>query len=172
MGISWLVRDAQGRFAREWSIVTPSHRCSKKSPVVQSYEFVLSVDGKVVTEDVNPGPHKLVHVQDGYIVQNVSGIRVHIVTRLDGKGFDIVKCERALIHRWQVLTVSSLQWDRTLSKGDKQSISTTLLSGLLRQLKREIRIFHVSPRLRYGFPQERGPWLGREPTIPSFESCR
>ena len=30
---------------------------------------------------------------DGYIVHNVTGIRVQIVSRLDGKGYDITKRE-------------------------------------------------------------------------------
>lgn len=44
-------------------------------------------------EDVNPSAAKLVPVADGFIVQNVTGIRTHIVNRLDGKGYDITKRE-------------------------------------------------------------------------------
>ena len=57
----------------------------------QTYNFVLSTDGRQVAEDLHPSPKKLVPVSDGYIVQNVTGIRAHIVTRLDGKGYDITK---------------------------------------------------------------------------------
>ena len=34
---------------------------------------------------------KMVTVSDGFLVHNVTGIRVHIVSRLDGKGYDITK---------------------------------------------------------------------------------
>ncbi|KAI0366405.1 alpha-mannosidase [Pilatotrama ljubarskyi] len=56
-----------------------------------SYDFVLSADGTVVPEDLHPSAEKLVPVADGYLVHNVTGIRVQIVSRLDGKGYDIAK---------------------------------------------------------------------------------
>ena len=59
--------------------------------VFQSYDFILSRNGQHVAEDVNPGTHKLQLVSDGYILHNVSGIRTHIVSRLDGKGYDVTK---------------------------------------------------------------------------------
>lgn len=40
---------------------------------------------------MNPSLDKLLPVSDGYIVYNVSGIRTHIVSRMDGKGYDITK---------------------------------------------------------------------------------
>lgn len=43
-------------------------------------------------EDLNPGPSKIEPYGTGYIVHNVSGIRTHIVSRLDGKGYDVTKC--------------------------------------------------------------------------------
>jgi ER degradation enhancer, mannosidase alpha-like 1 len=59
--------------------------------VTKSYDFVMSVNGKAVPEDPSPNAQKLTLISDGYIVHNVSGIRTHIVSRLDGKGYDITK---------------------------------------------------------------------------------
>jgi hypothetical protein len=58
---------------------------------LQTYDFILSANGKVVTEDVNPSSHKMAPVVNGYILHNVTGIRTHIVRRLDGKGYEITK---------------------------------------------------------------------------------
>jgi hypothetical protein len=57
----------------------------------QAYDFILSINGETVGEDLNPNASKLVQVEDGFILQNVAGIRTHVVSRLDGKGYDIVK---------------------------------------------------------------------------------
>ena len=51
------------------------------------------MDGKTVEEDLHPGLHKLLAVSDGYILQDMNGIRAHIVSRLDGKGYDVTKRE-------------------------------------------------------------------------------
>lgn len=61
--------------------------------LAQSYDFLLSPDGKTVQEDFNPNSKKLIPVSDGYILQDVSGIRAHIVSRMDGKGYDVTKRE-------------------------------------------------------------------------------
>jgi len=45
----------------------------------------------MVEEDVNPGPDKIVLVSDGYVLQNVTGIRTNIVKKLDGIGYGISK---------------------------------------------------------------------------------
>ena len=60
----------------------------------QTYDFVLSPDGSVVPEDPHPTTQKLRAVSDGYIIQNVTGIRTRVVTRMDGKGYDITKRTR------------------------------------------------------------------------------
>jgi mannosidase alpha-like ER degradation enhancer 1 len=51
----------------------------------------MSPGGKIIPEDPNPGPLKLKTVADGFIIHNVTGIRAHIVSRLDRKGYDITK---------------------------------------------------------------------------------
>jgi mannosidase alpha-like ER degradation enhancer 1 len=66
---------------------------------VQSHDFVLSVTGAAVPEDLSPSSTKVAVVEDGFIVHNISGIRAHIVTRMDGQGYDLTKRELcALIH--------------------------------------------------------------------------
>jgi hypothetical protein len=57
----------------------------------QSYDFILSQNGETTPEDLSPSLFKLGVLPDGYIIQNVSGIRTHVVRRLDGKGYDIRK---------------------------------------------------------------------------------
>lgn len=57
----------------------------------QSYDFILSADGRSTAEDLSPSMKKVTPVSDGYIVQNVSGLRARIVSRLDGRGYDVTK---------------------------------------------------------------------------------
>ncbi|TFK86836.1 glycoside hydrolase family 47 protein [Polyporus arcularius HHB13444] len=71
-----------------WS---PDGWCSIPKHQPYMYDFVLSADGRTVPEDLHPPPEKMVTVSDGFLVHNVTGIRVHIVSRLDGKGYDITK---------------------------------------------------------------------------------
>jgi ER degradation enhancer, mannosidase alpha-like 1 len=61
---------------------------------LQSYEFVLSVNGTAVPEDPNPSPFKLRKIEGGYVVQNLTGLRVRIVSLVDGRSFNIVESER------------------------------------------------------------------------------
>lgn len=74
------------------------HRC-------QSYEFVLSPNGQIVSEDLSPSLLKLAIVSDGYSIQNVSGIRTQIVQRLDGKGYDIRRCAFVATLPWPELNL-------------------------------------------------------------------
>lgn len=71
----------------------PPLPCVQLTHVCQSYDFLLSHDGSSVSEDLNPTSKKILPVADGYILQNVSGIRAHIVSRMDGQGYDVTKCE-------------------------------------------------------------------------------
>ncbi|KAF9263487.1 alpha mannosidase-like protein, partial [Marasmius fiardii PR-910] len=77
--------DLDGQF---WST---EGRCERPKPELYSYDFILSSNGRLVPEDLSPSLLKVSPVSDGYIVHNVTGIRTHIVRRLDGKGFDIRK---------------------------------------------------------------------------------
>lgn len=79
----------------------------------QSYDFLLSPDGRSVVEDLHPSQTKLVAVSDGYIMHNVTRIRAHIVSRMDGKGYDITKRTSLDIPRIpQTLSVYA-QWAHT-----------------------------------------------------------
>ncbi|CCM05644.1 uncharacterized protein FIBRA_07874 [Fibroporia radiculosa] len=69
----------------------PGGWCELPKMSLFSYDFILSPGGQNVPEDINPTSEKLVHVSDGYTLYNVSGIRAHIVSRLDGKGYDVTK---------------------------------------------------------------------------------
>ncbi|KAG5716543.1 ER degradation-enhancing alpha-mannosidase-like protein 1 [Termitomyces sp. T112] len=71
-----------------WS---PSGWCERPHVDLFSYDVVLSTDGRAVPEDLSPSLLKLGVLPDGFIIQNVTGIRTHIVRRLDGNGYDIRK---------------------------------------------------------------------------------
>ncbi|OBZ71803.1 ER degradation-enhancing alpha-mannosidase-like protein 1 [Grifola frondosa] len=71
-----------------WS---PSGWCAIPKVDLYSYDFVLSADGQTVSEDLHPTTDKIISVADGYVLHNVTGIRAHIVSRLDGKGYDVTK---------------------------------------------------------------------------------
>jgi len=71
-----------------------------------SYDFILSADGKIVPEDVSPSLKKVSPVPDGFIVQDVAGIRTRIVSRLDGKGYDITKLGPHTVHTGQIVYVN------------------------------------------------------------------
>ncbi|KAF8211194.1 alpha mannosidase-like protein [Mycena galopus ATCC 62051] len=62
-------------------------------PVVDlfAYDFILSANSKSVAEDLSPSRLKLDLVDNGLIVHNITGIRIHIVQRLDGQGYDVRK---------------------------------------------------------------------------------
>lgn len=77
-----------------WS---PDGWCEKPKVDIFSYDFILSPNGRSVPEDLSPSLLKLGVLPDGYIIQNASGIRTHIVRRLDGKGYDIRKLGHYII---------------------------------------------------------------------------
>lgn len=90
------------------------------SDVSQSYDFVLSAHGTSVPEDLSPSSQKLFEVQDGFVLQNVTGIRTHIVSRLDGKGYDIVRCKSS--HSTCIVICELLTW---FSSGPPRRIERT-----------------------------------------------
>ncbi|CAL1702197.1 unnamed protein product [Somion occarium] len=89
--------------ASAWS---PDGWCEVPKADLYSYNFILSPSGKVVPEDLHPTSQKIITVPDGYILQNVSGIRTHIVSRLDGKGYDITKLGPFAVKTGQVVYVN------------------------------------------------------------------
>ncbi|KAK7061652.1 alpha-1,2-mannosidase [Favolaschia claudopus] len=73
------------------SVWSESGWCERPLVNMFAYDFVLSSNGKSVPEDLSPSRLKLDLYGNGFIVNNVTGIRIHIVQRLDGKGYDIRK---------------------------------------------------------------------------------
>lgn len=69
----------------------PDGWCERPKMDIFSFDFVLSLSGKVVPEDLSPSLFKLGVLHDGFIINNLSGIRTHITKRLDGRGYDITK---------------------------------------------------------------------------------
>ncbi|KAI6003911.1 glycoside hydrolase family 47 protein [Pisolithus albus] len=65
--------------------------------------------GYEVTEDLNPGIDKLRLVGDGFVIQNVTGIRAHIVSRLDGRGYDITRLGPHAVRSGQVVYVKDTE---------------------------------------------------------------
>ncbi|KDQ64850.1 glycoside hydrolase family 47 protein [Jaapia argillacea MUCL 33604] len=85
---------------RQWS---PDGWCELPNLDLYSFDFILSPDGQTVPEDVSPGPRKMVLVPGGYLVHNVTGIRAHVVRRLDGKGYDITKLGPHIVRSGQIV---------------------------------------------------------------------
>ncbi|KAJ7068189.1 alpha mannosidase-like protein [Mycena amicta] len=71
-----------------WS---PNGWCERPHTDLFAYDFILSANAKLVPEDLSPSRLKLDVVDNGLILRNVTGIRIHIVQRIDGKGYDVRK---------------------------------------------------------------------------------
>ncbi|EPS95376.1 hypothetical protein FOMPIDRAFT_146232 [Fomitopsis schrenkii] len=80
--------------------------CEIPKPHLFSFDFVLSPGGQAVPEDPHPTVEKITFVPDGYMLYNVTGIRAHIVSRLDGKGYDITKLGPFAVKTGQVVYVN------------------------------------------------------------------
>ncbi|KAJ3723053.1 alpha mannosidase-like protein [Lentinula raphanica] len=95
--------DANEADSRYWS---RDGWCERPKVDLFSYDFILSPNGKTVPEDLSPSKLKLEPVQDGYVVHNVSGIRTHIVQKLDGTGYDIRKIGHYTIRPGQTVFIN------------------------------------------------------------------
>ncbi|KIJ70173.1 glycoside hydrolase family 47 protein [Hydnomerulius pinastri MD-312] len=71
-----------------------------------SYDFIMSPGGRTVPEDPSPSTKKMQLVADGFLLQNISGIRAHIVSRLDGKGYDITKLGPHAVRTGQLVYIN------------------------------------------------------------------
>ncbi|KAJ3785091.1 alpha mannosidase-like protein [Lentinula aff. detonsa] len=80
--------------------------CEKPKIELFSYDFILSPNGKVAPEDLSPSKVKLEPVPDGYVIQNVSGIRTHIVQRFDGTGYDVRKLGHYTVRAGQLVYIN------------------------------------------------------------------
>ncbi|EAU84717.2 ER degradation-enhancing alpha-mannosidase-like 1 [Coprinopsis cinerea okayama7 len=83
--------------------------CEKPKLDVYSYEFILSVNGGTVPEDPSPSLKKLDVVSDGFVINNVTGIRTKIVQRMDGKGFDVRKLGPYNVRPGQVVYINDTE---------------------------------------------------------------
>jgi hypothetical protein len=45
----------------------------------------------VVKEDISPGPEKIREVPDGYMILNISGVRLQVTARIDRTGYDVTR---------------------------------------------------------------------------------
>ncbi|THV08639.1 alpha mannosidase-like protein [Dendrothele bispora CBS 962.96] len=86
-----------------WS---PSGWCERPKIELFSYDFILSPHGKNAKEDLSPSLIKLAPARDGFIINNVTGVRTHIVRRLDGKGYDIRKVGHYTVRPGQVVYIN------------------------------------------------------------------
>ncbi|KAJ8523546.1 hypothetical protein ONZ45_g68 [Pleurotus djamor] len=80
--------------------------CERPRVETYSFDFVLSADGQAVPEDPSPSVRKLQPVAGGYVVHNITGLRTHIVRRMDGKGYDITKLGPHAVKTGQVVYVN------------------------------------------------------------------
>ncbi|KAH9943045.1 alpha-mannosidase [Epithele typhae] len=114
------VRHLIGRMAsdyeqKQW---VPDGYCQIPKYEPYTYDFILSSDGSAAPEDTQPSAAKMVAVDDGFLVHNVSGIRVQIVSRLDGKGYDIAKLGPHAIRTGQRIYFNDSELARSWSTND------------------------------------------------------
>lgn len=125
-----------------WS---PYGWCEKPHYELYTYDFILSATGKSVPEDLNPSVRKLEPVSDGYIMHNVTGIRTHIVRRIDGQGYDITKLGHINIRSGQLVYIN----DTDIAMGDSDKSTTPRKDD--RQPTLPLRFF-IQPREDHTFP--------------------
>ncbi|KAH7887820.1 glycoside hydrolase family 47 protein [Phlebopus sp. FC_14] len=95
---------------RHWS---PEGWCAIPRVEPFSYDFIMSPGGGgVVAEDPAPSSRKMQTIPDGFLLQNITGIRAHIVSRLDGRGYDIAKLGPYTVHTGQLVYINdtALTW--------------------------------------------------------------
>ncbi|KAF7433136.1 alpha mannosidase-like protein [Pleurotus ostreatus] len=96
--------------------------CEQPKVETYSYDFILSADGQATPEDPLPSQLKLAAISGGYIIHNITGIRTHIVRRLDGKGYDITKLGPHAVKTGQIVYIND-----TALFGPKKDVEQTPL---------------------------------------------
>ncbi|GJJ07502.1 hypothetical protein Clacol_001704 [Clathrus columnatus] len=81
----------------------PEGWCELPKIDIYSFDFVLSPDGSYTPEDPTPSPKKIYEVPDGYVIMNMTGIRAHLTSRLDGRGYDITRLGPFAVHTGQMI---------------------------------------------------------------------
>ncbi|KAL1668072.1 glycoside hydrolase family 47 protein [Schizophyllum commune] len=123
----------EGADMRAWS---PDGWCERPKVELFAYDFILSTDGTVPPEDLSPSLLKLAPVRDGYIIHNVTGVRTHIVQRLDGKGYDVRKLGHYNVRSGQVVYIN----DTTLFR-----VSDDLGDALRIEHDVQLQLYHSLP---------------------------
>ncbi|KIK98757.1 glycoside hydrolase family 47 protein [Paxillus rubicundulus Ve08.2h10] len=88
---------------RYWS---PNGWCSLPQVNPFSYDFIMSPGGRMVIEDPHLSTAKLQLVPDGFLLHNITGIRAQVVSRLDGKGYDITKLGPHAVRTGQLVYIN------------------------------------------------------------------
>ncbi|KAI0786390.1 alpha-mannosidase [Abortiporus biennis] len=158
-----------------WS---PNGWCEVPKVDLYSYDFILSPAGEVVPEDIHPSPNKLSTRSDGFLLQNVSGIRTRIVSRLDGRGYDVTKLGPFSVKSGQIVYVN----DSSLFLAPFGGKTRIDHNGRPRRVPEvDLRIFldHVDPMLQVqpGFTESRTEtfvvaftsMFGADPALPQTE---
>ncbi|KAK0191006.1 alpha mannosidase-like protein [Armillaria mellea] len=96
--------------------------CERPKADLFTYDFILSPGGMAVPEDLSPSLLKVALITEGFMVNNVTGIRVHIVRRLDGKGYEIRKLGHYSVRPGQVVYIN----DTSLFPNEADSSVETL----------------------------------------------
>ncbi|TRM68046.1 glycoside hydrolase family 47 protein [Schizophyllum amplum] len=125
--------DAYGADVKAW---TPEGWCERPKVDLFAYDFILSTDGTVPPEDLSPSLLKLAPVRDGFIIHNVTGVRTHIVQRLDGRGYDVRKLGHYTIRSGQTVYIN----DTGLFK-----VSDDLGDALRIEHDVQLQLYHAHP---------------------------
>ncbi|KZP32890.1 glycoside hydrolase family 47 protein [Athelia psychrophila] len=135
-------------------LASPDGWCEVPRVELYSYDFLLSADGQVTPEDMNPGSHKLEIVPDGYLLHNVSGVRTHIVSRLDGKGYDVTKLGPHSVRTGQIVYVKDPNLVLLPVSGDNLSERKTKSSPLYPDVQLRFYIDILDPMFAQAGPVE------------------
>ncbi|KAH7922461.1 glycoside hydrolase family 47 protein [Leucogyrophana mollusca] len=125
----------------QWS---PDGWCAIPQVDLFSYDFLLTArPDQPAIEDPKPNTQKLELIPEGFILHNISGIRAHMVTRLDGKGYDLTKLGPHAVRSGQIVYVD----DRALLS-DPSEATASDASG--RHTDVQLRFFFetIDPQLQ------------------------
>ncbi|KAF9482475.1 alpha mannosidase-like protein [Pholiota conissans] len=127
-----------------WS---PDGWCERPRVEPYSFEFILAPGGKIVPEDLSPSLLKLGPVADGFVLNNVTGVRAQIVQRLDEKGYDIRKLGQYHVRPGQVVYVN----DSTIfaSQTDPTNIAQEEIRHRDSELNLRIFTANVDAKLKF-----------------------
>jgi len=112
--------DASEADSLHWS---PSGWCEKPKVELFSYDFILAPNGRVSPEDLSPSKVKLQPVPEGYVIHNVTGIRTHVVRRLEGKGYDVRKLGHYIVRPGQIIYINDSTLLQSLPTSNEEMVA-------------------------------------------------